>query len=155
MKTRSPSECCLSILIFNLSSSYFIKIDSGNNNQKRYTYDACKSRPCSAGSYCESLNNAKFICYCPLGKHGTLCDKNLNLIMFPSFKSNSFLEFTSTEISMNDLNIDIEFKSTKLNGILLFLSQSSDGLGDFITVLLRSGFIEMRYIFKRDLYYFF
>ena len=48
-----------------------------SGNQKRYTFDACKSKPCSQGSFCESLQNAKFFCHCPLGKIGTLCDKSI------------------------------------------------------------------------------
>lgn len=46
--------------------------------QKRFAFDGCKSQPCALGSYCENLStNNKFICHCPLGKYGFLCEKSI------------------------------------------------------------------------------
>ena len=43
---------------------------------------------------------------------------------------------------------DIEFKSTQLNGLIFFASQFSDGSGTLLSLVLRDGFVELRYNYK-------
>ncbi len=135
------------------------------DNQKRYTFDACKSRPCSLGSFCEKLENGRFLCHCPLGKQGVLCEKGSKLLqnlfffsflflsrifllkehrfMFPQFKQFSYLKLLPIEVRLDDLSIEIEFQPTSANGIIFHLHDAIHH--DFIAVFLRSGFVEMRY----------
>ena len=115
-----------------------------NNNQKRYTFDACKSRPCTHDSFCESLPNAQFKCHCSLSKSGHFCENEYSSFMFPEFKNYSYLELHYKEKSFNDFSLQIEFKTSKLNGLIFFASQSPDGSGNLLALILRDGFIEMR-----------
>ena len=64
--------------------------------------------------------------------------------MFPSFQEDSFLELSLEPVELTDFSIELEFKSTKLNGLIVYASQLIDGSGDFIALVLRNGFIEMR-----------
>jgi len=57
----------------------------------------------------------------------------------------------SYQIDLNDFNIEIEFKSFKSDGILFFASQFIDGTGDFIALLVRENFIEMRIDGAKDI----
>jgi hypothetical protein len=78
---------------------------------------------------------------------------DVDSIMIPSFKDHSFIELTfRSDENLIDFSIDLEFKSSDLNGLLLYASQYIDGSGDFISLLLRNGFIEMRFIFCLILY---
>jgi hypothetical protein len=69
--------------------------------------------------------------------------------MFPSFKENSFLELSFESIILYDFSIEIEFKFTKSNGLIFYASELIDGLGDFISLILRNNLIEMRYKIKK------
>lgn len=64
--------------------------------------------------------------------------------MFPEFKNYSYLELHYKEKSFNDFSLKIEFKTSKLNGLIFFASQSPDGSGNLLALILRDGFIEMR-----------
>ena len=131
--------------------SYFIftiKIDETNSNQKRFAFNACKSRPCMHDSFCESLAHARFRCHCPLGKSGIYCEKEYKSFIFPQFKNYSFLELNYPDNRLQDLTFDIEFKSTQLNGLIFFASQFSDGSGTLLSLVLRDGFLELRYNYK-------
>lgn len=65
--------------------------------------------------------------------------------MFPNFKEYSFIELTPIELLMNDFSIEAEFKSNRQNGIIFYSSQMADGSGDFISIIIRNGLVEMRY----------
>jgi hypothetical protein len=64
--------------------------------------------------------------------------------MFPQFKQFSYMKLLPTEIRLDDLTIEIEFQATTSNGIIFHIHNSFHT--DFIAVLIRNGFIEMRYL---------
>ena len=72
--------------------------------------------------------------------------------MFPNFKEHSFIELTPIELFMNDFSIEAEFKSNKQNGILFYSSQITDGSGDFISIIIRNGLVEMRYLLLSNIF---
>lgn len=55
------------------------------------------------------------------------------------------MELNPYEIVLNDFSLEIEFKSTTMNGILFYAYQCYDGSGDFISILIRNGNIEFRF----------
>ena len=96
-------------------------------------------------SFCESLAHARFRCHCPLGKYGIYCEKQYKSFIFPQFKNYSFLELNYPDNRLQDLTFDIEFKSNQLSGLIFFASQYSDGSGTLLSLVLRDGFLELRY----------
>lgn len=67
--------------------------------------------------------------------------------MFPLFKDYSFLELIDHEIHLNDFHIELEFKCTKLDGLVLYLHQFLDISGDYLSILLRNSHIELKYAY--------
>ena len=63
--------------------------------------------------------------------------------MFPSFKYYSYIELTPIEINLNDFSIDLEFKVTKMDGIIFSAYKSSIGYNDFIAINIKNGKIEL------------
>ena len=62
----------------------------------------------------------------------------------PSLRDYSFYELSSVDmLKLDDFKLDIEFKFNKLNGIILFAAENSDGSGDYISLILRNGLIEL------------
>ncbi|RLU18492.1 hypothetical protein DMN91_008849 [Ooceraea biroi] len=47
-------------------------------------HSACNDNPCSMGATCVSSPGTGFICVCPLGSHGLLCDEEI-ILMRPAF----------------------------------------------------------------------
>lgn len=44
------------------------------------------------------------------------------------------------------MKIELEFKPHSLeNGIVLYSAQSNDGIGDYVSLALRNGYLEFRY----------
>lgn len=42
------------------------------------------------------------------------------------------------------MKIEVEFKSLNKDGIILFNSQEEDGSGDFVSLTLNQGYVELR-----------
>jgi hypothetical protein len=84
-----------------------------------------------------------------VGKYGKNCENDYELIMFPKFEKDSFMEIRMTKMEQfttDDITIQIEFKvdDDNANGLLFYISESIDASGYFISILLRNGFIETR-----------
>ncbi|CAF0717274.1 unnamed protein product [Brachionus calyciflorus] len=127
-----------------MSKKLATKSSNFGHNQKRFTFNPCKSKPCFPGSYCENLSNAKFICHCPLGRHGFLCEKNNTSFMFPSFKFHSFLELSPMIINFNDFSLDIEFKSNHKDGSLINFYSSSNENHEFLSIYFKNEEVVLR-----------
>ena len=68
--------------------------------------------------------------------------------MFPQFKQFSYLKLLPIEVQLDDLGMEIEFRPTTLDGIVFHLHDAIHQ--DFIAVLIRNGFVEMRYLIEQS-----
>ena len=65
-------------------------------------------------------------------------------ILTPSFSGTSFLELPRLE-AYTRLTIHVDFTSFSDNGVILYNGQTASGEGDFVSLTLRSGFVELRF----------
>lgn len=62
----------------------------------------------------------------------------------PSFSGTSYLRMPLIRNATSDMKIEVEFKSLNKDGIILFNSQEEDGSGDFVSLTLNQGYVELR-----------
>ena len=65
----------------------------------------------------------------------------------PSFGGKSYLEFSKIHHANRELTVELEFKTLNRDGILLFSSQSNDGNGDFISLGIKNGYVQFRWVY--------
>ena len=65
-------------------------------------------------------------------------------IKVPSFSGDSFLELHRLQ-AYTRLTIELDFVSFAENGILLYNGQTHGGEGDFVSITIKSGYIEFRF----------
>ena len=67
-------------------------------------------------------------------------------IHVPSFGGNSYLQYIGLRRSLLMFaNIEIVFRSTSSDGLLLYNGYATDGSGDFISLALHNGSLEYRF----------
>ena len=65
-------------------------------------------------------------------------------ISTPHFTGQSYLSLPTLTNAYSDLQLSVEFKPEAPNGILLLTGETSDMTGDYLTLLLRDGHVELR-----------
>ncbi|XP_033113619.1 agrin-like [Anneissia japonica] len=105
---------------------------------------ACDSMPCLHGGSCVNRMEAPgFICLCPLGQNGPVCEEGKCLNPHPSFFGHSYIAFEKRRRTGSETNLDVEFYPESDSG-LIFYSSSSDG-SEFISLAIVDGFVEFRW----------
>lgn len=109
-----------------------------------HTNTTCTLNPCQNGGTCLMDETLGYRCLCPLGTGGSIC-KDIVSFDIPSFSGTSFLRIPVIKNATNEMKIEVEFKSLNKDGIILFNSQEEDGSGDFVSLTLNQGYVELRY----------
>ena len=65
-------------------------------------------------------------------------------ISTPHFTGQSFLSLPTLTNAYSDLQLSVEFKPESPNGILILTGETADMTGDYLTLLLRDGHVELR-----------
>ena len=93
-------------------------------------------------SYCKTG-----MCVCVAGYevdlHSNRCQ--VSSFMVPRFSGNSYLQLTKMDNTDQMLDIEVEFRSSTMHGILLYNAQNSDARGDFISLAINDGYVEFKY----------
>ncbi|RXG58159.1 Agrin, partial [Armadillidium vulgare] len=108
-------------------------------------HSPCSKSPCKYGGTCKTLPGGSFTCLCTTESTGPLCE---NLVKppydTPSFSGSSYLEIKKIK-AYNKVQMEMEFRSFTESGILMYSQQKEDGSGDFISLAIIDGFVELRY----------
>ncbi|XP_050295115.1 pikachurin [Anthonomus grandis grandis] len=108
------------------------------------TADKCSKVPCQHGGKCLTSESSA-VCLCPLGFSGDLCEIRVDL-QVPSFNGSSHLRYRGLEESaLTWLDLEINFKPTTPNGLIIYNGHRIDGTGDFMALTLNDGFVEFMY----------
>ncbi|XP_049328582.1 protein eyes shut homolog isoform X2 [Astyanax mexicanus] len=100
---------------------------------------------CARGSTCIPLPDG-YTCQCPLGTAGQFCQQVLS-ISDPFFSANQSSWMAFPQISMRHrTDLQLQFQTLAPEGILFYTAQYLNSrAGDFISVSLASGFVQLRY----------
>uniref|UniRef100_A0AAR2KS92 Protein eyes shut homolog n=1 Tax=Pygocentrus nattereri TaxID=42514 RepID=A0AAR2KS92_PYGNA len=100
---------------------------------------------CARGSTCVPLPNG-YTCQCALGTAGQFCQQVLS-ITDPFFSANQSSWMAFPPVSMrHKTNLQLQFQTLAPEGILFYTAQYlSARAGDFISVSLSAGFVQLRY----------
>ncbi|XP_018606960.2 pikachurin-like [Scleropages formosus] len=107
----------------------------------------CKDVTCLNGGICFANRADRFICLCPLGFRGLLCQESF-LLSLPHFNE-TLLSYTSapwpqdSKHYLSFMEFEITFQPTSPDGTLLY-SEDTDSQ-DFLSVTLVGGYIEFRF----------
>jgi len=64
----------------------------------------------------------------------------------PAYSGNSFASYRTIEDALFSLHIQLTFLARNIdNSILLYDASSSQGTSDFVAVIIRDGYLELRY----------
>ena len=73
-----------------------------------------------------------------------LCFISDQLVKSPRFSGQSYLSLPTLTNAYSDLQLSLEFKPESPNGILLLTGETGDMTGDYLTLLIRDGHLELR-----------
>ncbi|KAJ8925428.1 hypothetical protein NQ315_009261, partial [Exocentrus adspersus] len=108
------------------------------------TADRCSRVPCQHGGKCLTSDNSA-VCLCPLGFSGDLCEIRVDL-QVPSFNGSSHLRYRGlAENALTWLDLDVTFKPTAPDGLIIYNGHRMDGTGDFMGLYLNDGYVEFAY----------
>ncbi|XP_074593031.1 pikachurin-like [Brevipalpus obovatus] len=130
--------------------SYDFRSDSHGDAIDGIDIDECNAGVCSNtycmnGGQCVATSPDKGICLCPLGFAGNNCESKSQFIV-PSFNGSSYLQFTGLRgSSLSFLEIEMIFRPTESNGLLLYNGNRMNGGDDFVSLNLVDGYVEFRF----------
>lgn len=68
----------------------------------------------------------------------------VSIIGMPMFSGRSYLELPKLE-AYSRFSVEMEIRTLSTDGILLYNGQTSSGKGDYVSLAIKSGFVEFRY----------
>lgn len=145
-----------------------------NECQDAEQYDPCSHEPCFNGGLCiasagyPAKTPTPYLCRCQNGFKGPRCDSLINhysndisaqpvSAFVPAFANGlqrpnslsasqpSFLELPTLSHVSKAFHIELWFLARRPNGLLLYNGQNSNGNGDFLSINLVNGHVQLRY----------
>lgn len=109
---------------------------------ERPRHRACDPDPCAAGSTCHSRAGGAFSCRCPPGRSGRLCEGRAAV---PDFSGDGYLELPRLHNVGLAFSLELWFLARAPDGLLLYNGQRESGRGDFLSLRLSAGRVQLRY----------
>ncbi|XP_050453317.1 basement membrane-specific heparan sulfate proteoglycan core protein isoform X8 [Cataglyphis hispanica] len=108
-----------------------------------YVGQSCYPGACGEGKCVDK--DIGFDCYCPIGKTGSRCEHSVN-IHNPAFRNERAYLAYETPKALRRLKVTMSFNPTDSgDGILMYVSQNDEGLGDFAALIIKDKHIEFRF----------
>ncbi|XP_041377591.1 basement membrane-specific heparan sulfate proteoglycan core protein-like isoform X3 [Gigantopelta aegis] len=108
--------------------------------------ERCYQGACGTEGRCYDLPGPTgFHCFCPINSTGIGC-RIPQKIIDPAFNKTSFISYPTIADGLLKVSLKLMFKPHSLDdGIILYNAQQQDGLGDFIAILIKDGYLEFRF----------
>ncbi|KAL3860973.1 hypothetical protein ACJMK2_007067, partial [Sinanodonta woodiana] len=106
--------------------------------------NACTLNPCLNRGICQLDHSLGYRCLCAIGRSGSICKQEISF-MYPSFSGLSFLSLTPIGNITDHFTLEIAFHSMNKDGVILFASENKDGTGQFISLAISNGQVELRF----------
>ncbi|XP_047106165.1 agrin-like [Schistocerca piceifrons] len=110
--------------------------------------NSCAWSPCVAGSWCEVSPEGGFTCNCGPTSIKLPCydfDAENQEAFVPEFDGNSFIELPRLEGVGKAFAMELWFLTRAVDGVLLYSGQRLDGKGDYIALVLVSGYVQFHF----------
>ncbi|RLU19726.1 hypothetical protein DMN91_008283 [Ooceraea biroi] len=108
-----------------------------------YVGQSCYPGACGEGKCVDK--EADFICYCPIGKTGSRCEHSVN-VSDPAFHDERAFIAHEAPKALRRLRVAMSFNpADSEDGILMYCSQSDEGLGDFAALTIKDKHVEFRF----------
>ncbi|XP_076631096.1 terribly reduced optic lobes isoform X1 [Colletes latitarsis] len=108
-----------------------------------YVGQSCYPGACGEGNCVDKETG--FECYCPYGKTGPRCENSMK-IYEPAFHDDKSFIAHDTPKALRRLKVALNFNPLdNKDGILMYCSQSDEGLGDFVALVVKNRHVEFRY----------
>ncbi|GFR68605.1 pikachurin-like [Elysia marginata] len=105
----------------------------------------CDQVQCQNGGQCTARSADRHVCLCPLGFHGSSCEKD-SPVHIPHFSGHSYVELAGLQRSvLSYTEIELVFKPTSYDGTILYNGYSQDRRGDFISLAMDGGHLVFRF----------
>ncbi|XP_074640469.1 pikachurin-like isoform X2 [Tubulanus polymorphus] len=105
----------------------------------------CKGMLCYHGGTCAPKSPDKHICLCALGFSGPNCETT-TVTKLPLFNGYSYLEHEGLKYtSQSHTELEVIFKPTAANGVIIYNGHTVDRRGDFMGVAMKDGHLEFRF----------
>ena len=102
----------------------------------------CEDLPCNNGTCATDPVTGAVQCICPLEATGDYCELELDIVT-PRFKgTQSYLGYPAPDLRARS-QLRIRFRAWQPDGIILFGSRSSTGVGDYVLVQLSQGLVSV------------
>ncbi|XP_077863901.1 pikachurin-like [Saccoglossus kowalevskii] len=124
-----------------------IEMEEEMENTLEDVYQSCGDLPSclNSGQCMENPVTHLLRCQCPLGTLGKQCQIDSVNVKYPQFWGTGYVAFPKLLTSYETFRITVEFRPTKLDGLLLFSSERPTAKGDFFSVALISGKAQFRF----------
>uniref|UniRef100_UPI00358F0C2B agrin isoform X2 n=1 Tax=Myxine glutinosa TaxID=7769 RepID=UPI00358F0C2B len=105
--------------------------------------DPCLKNPCLHGGTCHP-SSSSYLCCCPLGRGGSVCEREIRVSQ-PAFGGvASFLAFPLGRMSLfQRTRLALRFRASAPDGLLVYIGHSK--APDFISLALVGGHVELRF----------
>lgn len=110
---------------------------AGENQNELCFLDACGTGRCVD-------KEDGFDCYCPLGKTGKRCERDIS-VYEPAFSHNAYIAY-ATPNPQRRLKMTLKIKPRNLrDGVVLYCAESEEGYGHFTSVTVKDKHVEFRF----------
>lgn len=105
--------------------------------------ESCTPTICGTGRCVDS--EMGFECLCPLNKAGKRCEYNEHLDEHSlSFRDGSYAAYKTPKSTKMNIKFKVRPENTK-DGVVLYVAESENGIGDFAAVVIKDKFVEFRF----------
>ncbi|CAI2734675.1 unnamed protein product [Schistosoma spindalis] len=104
-------------------------------------FGLCEKKECKNNASCLQTSGSSVICQCPLGTSGQQCEQRVELIM-PFYNGYSYTEYIGLSgTSSSFTTLELQFRPSQPNGLILYEGYSHDRRGDFLAIMLVHGYV--------------